>query len=827
MLKPRFGGAANGTVVWHQIIHKKTIKETQNCHPVTMPYSNLIASTKTQQRNTLILTLLLVVLWLVSLGFLAERHYLSVAHDAINQETLRSQQRADDLADSIQRNLSQLHGIPDLLSNLLRVKWAVSRFDGTPSPLTLETRRKLWTEDPAFNDLSRYLALSKKSLNADLVYVVNAAGDCVAASNWNTPGTSIGSNFAERDFFKNNQNGRHGFQYAMGKTTHIAGLYFSTPVIIGGKFMGAVVAKADVPNLSFLIKQFEAFVTDSNGVVILSSDRELEMHALPNATVAAISEEAKFARYRRNNFPTLGMLPWENNQFPALFKFKNQPNPHLLVAKDLPQYGLRVYVAGEVTAITSLAQNHFWLTLLIGALGSILIGAAGGTVLYLQALKRSKALLWRKANFDALTELPNRDLFHDRLEQEIKKAVRSGLPIALLLIDLDQFKEVNDTLGHEIGDLLLQHAANRIVNCVRATDTVARLGGDEFTVVLPQLHDVLVARQLAQKIISRLAEPFYLRDEIIHISASIGITLYPADATEIVNLMRNADQAMYAAKNEGRNRYSYFTLSLQEAAQKRLHLTNDLRDALADHQFRIFFQPIVALATGRVHKAEALLRWQHPTRGMVSPADFIPLAEETRLIVEIGAFVRKKSLIWGKRWNDLNPEGFQISLNKSPAEFTDENDSVNVEIFVDELNKLGLCGENFVFEITEGLLLNADVRIHEKLMELRDAGIQVSIDDFGTGYSSLSYLKKFDIDYLKIDQSFVRNLESESNDMALCEAIIVMAHKLGLKVIAEGVETEQQRDLLSRADCDYAQGYLYARPMPPEAFEQWLTARNA
>jgi len=805
------------------------LQETYNFYSSTMPYSNLIATSKIHRHRTAIISLLLLILWLVSVWFVAERHYLSVAQDSLNQETLHSQQRADDLADSIQRNLGQLHGIPDLFSSLLRVKEAVSRFDagGTPSTLPPEARRKAWTEDPALNDLNHFLALSEKSLNADLVYVVNAAGDCIAASNWDTPGSSIGSNFAERDFFKSNKNGQRGIQYAVGKTTHIAGLYFSTPVIIDGKFGGAVIAKADVPNLSFLIKQFDAFVTDDNGVIILANDKTLEMHTLPNAALSAISEEAKFARYRRSNFPPLDIAPWENNKFPPLVKFKNESAPHLLVAKALPQYGLQVYITSEVAAITALTRSHLWLTLLVGALGGLLILAAGGTVLYLQSLKRSKALLWRKANFDALTELPNRDLFHDRLEQEIKKAVRSRLPIALLLIDLDQFKEVNDTLGHEIGDLLLQQAADRIVNCVRATDTVARLGGDEFTVVLPQLHDAIVARQIAHKIINKLAEPFHLRDEVVHISASIGITLYPADATEIVNLMRNADQAMYAAKKEGRNRLSYFTFSLQEAAQKRLHLTNDLRVALADNQFRVFFQPIVALATGHVHKAEALLRWQHPARGMVSPADFIPLAEETRLIVEIGAFVRKESLVWCKRWNDLNPEGFQISVNKSPAEFTDENDSANVEAFVDALGKLGLSGENFVFEITEGLLLNADVRIREKLLELFDAGIQVSIDDFGTGYSSLSYLKKFDIDYLKIDQSFVRNLESDSDDAALCEAIIVMAHKLGLQVIAEGVETEQQRDLLSRANCDYAQGYLYSRPVPPEAFEQWLTARNA
>lgn len=793
-----------------------------------MPNSNLIATTRSNQRRTVFATSLLLLVWLASVWFFATRHYLSVAHDQINQETVQSQQRADDLADSIDRNLSQLQGIPNLLSSLLRVKWAISRFDADspPSPLAYETRRDIWTADPALNDLSRYLKLTETSLNADLVYVVNAAGDCIAASNWDTPGTSIGTNFAERDFFKNNQKGLPGVQYAMGKTTHIAGLYFSTPVIIDGKFLGAVVAKTDIPNLSFLIKQFEAFVTDRNGVIILASNKELEMLTLPNATIADLSAGEIFARYRRNNFSQLLIEAWGNNKFPSLIKFSTASGPHLLVAKELSQYGLRVYVVSAVTALPSLNQSRFWLTLLISALGSILILAIGGTVIYLQTLKQSKALLWRKANFDTLTELPNRDMFHDRLEQEIKKSLRSGLPIALLLIDLDQFKEVNDTLGHEMGDILLQQATDRIVHCVRASDTVARLGGDEFTVILPLLRDEIVVKDVAQKIINKLTEPFHLHDKVVHISASIGITLYPTDATDIVNMMRNADQAMYAAKNEGRNRLSYFTLAMQEAAQNRLQLTNDLRAALANNQLSVFFQPIVALASGRVHKAEALLRWKHPARGMVSPADFIPLAEETRLIIDIGEFVRQESQLWCKRWNDLVPNGFQISVNKSPIEFLDENDSDNVGRFVEDLSKLGLRGENFVFEITEGLLLHADESIHNKLMELRDAGIRVAIDDFGTGYSSLSYLKKFDIDYLKIDQSFVRNLTHDSDDMALCEAIIVMAHKLGLKVIAEGVETEQQRNLLTRAGCDYAQGYLFSRPVPPEAFEAWLIAHQ-
>jgi EAL domain-containing protein (putative c-di-GMP-specific phosphodiesterase class I) len=265
---------------------------------------------------------------------------------------------------------------------------------------------------------------------------------------------------------------------------------------------------------------------------------------------------------------------------------------------------------------------------------------------------------------------------------------------------------------------------------------------------------------------------------------------------------------------------------LQAAAQKRLRLTNDLRSALTDNQFRVYFQPIIELKTNHVHKAEALLRWLHPVRGMISPLDFIPLAEETRLIINIGTWVRKEAMTWCRRWNELGADGFQISVNKSPVEFMGEDACNSVETFTTDLREQGLRGKNLTLEITEGLLLNSNPLINNKLMALRDAGIQVSIDDFGTGYSSLSYLKKFDIDYLKIDQSFVHNLERDTDNVALCEAIIVMAHKLGLKVIAEGVETEQQRDLLIRAGCDYAQGYLYSEPIPPEEFEKWLAAHS-
>lgn len=446
--------------------------------------------------------------------------------------------------------------------------------------------------------------------------------------------------------------------------------------------------------------------------------------------------------------------------------------------------------------------------------------------------KRADELIQRQANFDQLTGLPNRSLFREQLDMSLKNAARAHSTVALLFIDLDLFKEVNDTLGHDVGDTLLVEAANRIKNSVRDTDMVARLGGDEFTVILSNVHDLSPAvgeahdggspavAQVAQKILHRLAEPFYLNNDVAHLSASIGITLYPEDSRESDGLLKNADQAMYVAKNEGRNSFSFFTRSIQERAQTRLRLSNDLRSALASKQLEVYFQPIIHMADGSIDKAEALLRWNHPTRGMISPTVFIPIAEESGLINEVGDWVFKQSAAWAQRWSAQRGRPLQISVNKSPKQFSAQNRAVS---WPEQLAALGLSGECIAVEITEGLLLNAAPLVNQKLEEFLAAGVQVSIDDFGTGYSSMAYLKKFNIDYLKIDQSFVRDMGFDPGDRAIVEAIVGMAHKLGYKVIAEGIETEEQKSLLMAVGCDYGQGYLFAPPMPAQDFERLLT----
>jgi len=438
--------------------------------------------------------------------------------------------------------------------------------------------------------------------------------------------------------------------------------------------------------------------------------------------------------------------------------------------------------------------------------------------------KRAEVLIWQQAHFDPLTGLPNRNMLHDRMAQELKRSKRDGFQLAVLFIDLDHFKEVNDSLGHDSGDRLLVEAARRICACVRESDTVARMGGDEFAVILTELLDGSNLEGILQKMLQALEAVFELDKDRVFVSASIGVTLYPLDASAIEDLFKNADQAMYVAKGAGRNRFSFFTPALQEAAQNRVRLTNDLHDGLVKEQFRVLYQPIVELASGAVHKAEALIRWHHPTRGLISPADFIPIAESTGLIVDIGEWVFQQASRQVQAWRlRLDPD-FQISVNKSPAQFQRRGKSKTP--WAQQLQAMGLPGSSIVVEITEGLLLDTSASVADQLLELHDGGIQVSLDDFGTGYSSLSYLQRFDIDFVKIDQSFVRYLIPDSTDLTLCQAIIAMAHALGMKVIAEGVETAQQRDLLAAAGCDYGQGYLFSRPIAATDFEAFLSARQ-
>ncbi|MCG7983234.1 MAG: EAL domain-containing protein [Candidatus Thiodiazotropha lotti] len=427
--------------------------------------------------------------------------------------------------------------------------------------------------------------------------------------------------------------------------------------------------------------------------------------------------------------------------------------------------------------------------------------------------------IWQQANFDSLTGLSNRNLFLDRLDHALAYAQRQQTMVALLFIDLDRFKYVNDALGHATGDQLLQEAARRLRLCVREMDTVSRLGGDEFTVILPAISEGQSVARVAASILNELSRPFDLVAQETHVSASIGITIYPQDGTDSGMLLQNADTAMYQAKEDGRNTYRFFTWEMNREAEGRISMGAALRNAIRNDEFLLHYQPIVDIADGQIVGAEALIRWDSPERGRVRPDEFIPVAEESGLIVPIGDWVLQQAALDLKLWDRAGLKMELLSVNVSTVQFQYEG---FLEKMADLLKANQHLSSRLFLEITESVFLNEHREPGVRLGELRKQGISISIDDFGTGYSSLSYLKRFPVDKIKIDRSFVRDVTTDPEDAALCEAIIAMAHHLGLKVVAEGVETEAQWQFLRNSGCDYAQGYYFSQPLTVSDFTDHL-----
>ena len=433
--------------------------------------------------------------------------------------------------------------------------------------------------------------------------------------------------------------------------------------------------------------------------------------------------------------------------------------------------------------------------------------------------KDSERKLWQMAHHDALSNLPNRLLLNARLEHAVQRAHRTGTSVAVLFIDLDRFKNINDTLGHQVGDELLKDVADRLRTSVKEDDTVARLGGDEFVVVAEGIADANSAHLIAERIIERLSIPVEIRGKALFATASIGISLYPQDATAPETLLQHADAAMYQAKAMGRNRLAFYAPELTHAIQQRLDMEHDLRRGLANHEFLLHYQPQFDAADGTLVAVEALLRWQHPKRGMVPPSEFIPIAEETGLIIELGAWVTETACTQAKAWRDAGHCDFILAVNLSPYQLRTDCTTRLKEIF----RTTGFPAEFFEFEVTETLLVGDDGSSLQQLADMRnELGLRIAMDDFGTGHSSLSQLKLLPIGKLKIDRSFINDLPEDTNDAAIVRAIILMAHTLGLQVVAEGVETEAQQRFLCHSNCDHLQGFLHGRPMPADVIGDLL-----
>ncbi|WP_241911550.1 EAL domain-containing protein [Telmatospirillum siberiense] len=434
--------------------------------------------------------------------------------------------------------------------------------------------------------------------------------------------------------------------------------------------------------------------------------------------------------------------------------------------------------------------------------------------------KLAAARIHHLAHHDSLTSLPNRVLFQERMRDALAQARRSGCMMALLLLDLDKFKEVNDTLGHPVGDLLLRAVAKRLLSCVRETDTVARLGGDEFAVLLTNLSDADGASTVAETIIRNIAEPFGLDDNEVVSGVSAGITIFPDDGPDAQDLLKNADLALYRSKNEGRGRYHFYVAEMDQEVQNRKAIERDLRHALATDQLCLHYQPLVDLENGAILGAEALVRWFHPERGSIPPSIFIPVAERSELIFRLGRWVLLRACMQIQTWHSQGLPPLQISVNLSPAQFRHPDLLDTIRSIIEQT---GVDPAQLQLEITETIAMtNFDYSV-QVLREMRDMGLSIAIDDFGTGYSSLNYLRHFPVDKLKIDRSFVVDFDHHPGNDAIVRAIVNLGHGIGAKVNVEGIETAEQLSFMRDLACDECQGFYFSRALPAEEYARLVT----
>ncbi len=433
--------------------------------------------------------------------------------------------------------------------------------------------------------------------------------------------------------------------------------------------------------------------------------------------------------------------------------------------------------------------------------------------------KQSQKQIEYIAQHDALTNLPNRLLSKLRFEQDWLGAIRSRTSIALLYIDLDNFKEINDTLGHSAGDEFLKVISARLKRVVREVDTVSRQGGDEFLIIVKDIKDNRDIIAIAEKTIASVVRPVSLSNTLFECSGSVGISIYPDDGRDYETLLKKADLAMFHAKDKGKNNFQFYDKKLKKNLLKHLELVSELKVALCQKQFELYYQAKICLRSNSIIGAEALLRWNHPERGLIPPNDFIPAAEKSGLIIDIGRWVISKACRQCKQWQEKGFENTTVAVNVSPIQFAQDDIALLVSKI---LEKTKLKGNQLELEITESLLLNESEALNKTFNNIKQLGVKTSIDDFGTGYSNLKYLKHFDTSFIKIDQSFIRNMLDSNEDQAIVSAITQMAHSLNIEVIAEGVETKQAMNKLIDLGCDFAQGYYWAKPLPVEKFYKLL-----
>ncbi len=890
-----------------------------------------------------------ILAWMLTAWVIAQQYTEQKLGSLYESAVLDTTRRVNTETTLMNESLQLLKAIPLMYTNYADVHSILRRFgsNATASVLPLETQKRMWTDDPELLETSRTLLVAALQFKADVIWVINAAGDSVASSNYGDPDSFIGSNFASRQYFLEAKAGKPGKQYALGLLTRIPGIYYSQPLFDQGRFVGAVVVKRNISKLASWVGQAQAFVSDANGVIVLAADKSLEFKFLSEDKVSRLTLEGIKLQYGQSSLTALDISPWDESSMPRASKLGQSSYPIVMASESLEDGLLSIHVMSPITEWSLLSYEKWGLFVLITATGGFLVVTVFAMFLYLREMRRVEADLrvaatafdsqeamvitdhtniilrcnqafldktgytseelvnmspmllrsdrhdaefyenmrqsliqsgswqgemWvrrkngdtypslqaitavksaqgrvthyvgqhtditeRKANeaaiqqlafYDHLTNLPNRRLMMDRLDHALASSARSGLYGAIFFIDLDNFKTLNDTRGHDQGDILLQQVALRLTACMREEDTVARLGGDEFIVMLESLSDSALeaanqAKTVGEKILATLNLPYQLLGSDYRSTPSLGVTLFHAYKESVDVLLKYADVAMYQAKEAGRNTLRFFDPAMQTAVMQRAKLESDIQEGLLKEQFLLHYQ-VQVNAKGEPVGCEALVRWQHPTRGLLLPVEFIHVAEQTGLIVPLGKWVLQAACRQLMAWaHQVETAHLVMAVNISFRQF---RQSDFVDLVLESLAQSGASAQRLKLEVTESLLMDDVEAIIEKMNVLNSKGVSFSLDDFGTGYSSLYYLKRLPLNEVKIDRSFVQDVFTDADDAAIVSTIMTLAKSLALEVVAEGVETEGQRHFLSEQGCQYFQGFLFGKAEAAEEFLRSLTS---
>jgi len=875
----------------------------------------------------------------------ADSYYKKLTNDLYQNEKERISQSSNVLVGNLLDRVELLKGATKLLARDDKIIRQLQRFGvhSKSSGLEFEYHKKMWGQDKALIELSRYLGFAASNYGADAIDILNAAGDCIASSNIDPVVSPIGNNYSGREYYPQSQLGKPYLQYAMGRTTHVAGIYFSFPIMQSNQLLGIVVVKRNLIKVAGLIDHVSSFISDRNGVVILASDKQLEFHTLPDNSISKIKTKDILAQYGRSILSPLKWTSWD--KFDSVFLINDEPAPQLIKSYTLPDESITIHLTRPLTELNHIGLERILIFFILTFSGFMFIFAASAMMIYWTESRRARsekniaakafeskegmlitdnnkiilrvnnafstitgyssdeivgknpkvlssgrhddsyyAEMWqrindkgiwegeiwnrrkngdiypeyltissvkddngnitnyvasfsdislnkhqeseliRMAHYDSLTNLPNRYLLSIRIHEAMSAGTNNGKYGALISLDLDNFKRLNEIHGHSNGDKLLNQVARRLLACVRETDTVARSSGNSFMVVIKQLssnmeESIVEAQRIAKVIHEDLSRSYPFENTDYHITTSIGIVLFRGHLNTQEEILSHVDAAMFQAKELGRNTICFYDSSLQDELEKRTQLELALRAAITNNELELYYQIQVDQFDHPVG-AEVLSRWTHSELGVISPSQFIPIAEETGLILPLGLWVLETACKRLAAWkNNQLTNKLILSVNISAKQFKQLNFIAQVQELI---TSFSIDPSLLKFELTESMLLDNFEETIIKMKALKGMGIGFALDDFGTGYSSLQYLKRLPLDQLKIDQSFVRDIAIDSSDKAIVSTILAMARSLNLDVIAEGVETEEQRHFLQNSGCDHYQGYLFGKPVSIDKFEETL-----